>query len=457
MFKRSITILSAKNWLGCVSYSINITKPFRKFLERSGFIKNVATLTGGTVVAQMINLLSSPIIARIYTPEDLGNLSVYISIASIVGGIACLRYERAIPIPKDDNTAISLLALSLVITLWMAGVLWVILFLFNDQIILWINAPGLKPCLWLLPFSFMGMGIYQALSFWAIRMNAYDRIAQTKFSQSLGMVVIQIGLGLVNLKPAGLLIGDVVGRSCGISTLAISTWKVGKDAIRVVSAQRIMKAANQFRRFPLISTAAGLVNSVNLWFPPLITSSIYGAKVAGQLMLAQIVLGMPTVLLANSISQAYFGESAKVLKNTQKEQMPLFRKILFRLVVIGTPVYLLIAIITPWTFYYIFGDKWMDAALYVQIMTPMFVFQFIGSPLSAIQDILQRQDLQMVAEITRMALLFGAAFASSSGNLEPFYWILFMSVSTAVAYIISIYVSYITIRKHTNINDLTRI
>jgi O-antigen/teichoic acid export membrane protein len=434
-----------------LSFSRNLPRYFRDLFEKSGFIKNVAMLTGGTVAAQMVNLLSSPIIARIYSPEDLGTLSVYISIASIVGGIASLRYERAIPISKDDNTAINLLTLSLVIALAMAGVLGVVLLLFHDPITLWINAPALQPYLWLLPFSFIGIGSYQALNFYAIRKNAYDSIAKTKFSQSFGMVVIQIGLGLLNLKPAGLLIGDVVGRSCGISPLAILTWKQGKEVIKSVSAQRIMKAANQYRRFPFISTPAGLVNSVNLWLPPVITSSFYGTKVAGQLMLAQIILVIPTVLLANSISQAYFGESANVLKNTQTEQMPLFRKILLRLIIVGTPVYLIIAIISPLTFFYIFGDKWGDAALYVQIMTPMFIFQFIGSPLSAIQDVLQRQDLQMVAEIIRMALLFGAAFASKSGNFEPFYWILFMSLSTALAYMVSIYISYLTIKSHSRI------
>ena len=417
----------------------------RYFFIKSPFFRHVAILTGGTVIAQIINLIASPIIARIYRPEDLGNFSTYVSMVSILAVIACLRYETAIPLSKNDETAISLLILSFMIVFVMAGILGVILFIFSDQIVLLLNTPLLKPYLWLLPVSFMVMGIYQALSFWAIRMNEYGQIAKTKFYQSFGIAITQVSLGLIALKPAGLLIGDAVGRTCGVATLAILTWKQWKEIIRNISKNRIIKAAKEYRRFPFISTGANLLNSLNLYLPSLITTAIYGTGVSGQLMLSQIVLGIPSILFAGAISQAYFGESAKIAKNSPHEQMPLFRKTLFRLTIIGVLVYGFISITAPFIINLVFGEKWNDASLYIQISTPMFLFQFIGSPLSAIQDVLQRLDLQMMAQVSRMALLFGASFTSFYFSLEPVYWLILLSISMAVAYIFSIYISWITI------------
>ena len=415
------------------------------FFGKSTFFRNVAILTGGTVIAQIINLLSSPIIARIYRPEDLGNLSAYVSMVSILAVVACLRYDTAIPLPMDDETAISLLVLSFLIVLVLAGILWAILFIFSDQIVILINTPLLKPYLWLLPVSFMVMGIYQALSFWAIRMNAYGQIAKTKFYQSFGMAVTQVGLGLLTLKPAGLLIGDAVGRTCGVSALAILTWKKWKEIIKNISTDRIITAAKEYRRFPFISTGANLLNSLNLYLPSLITTAFYGTGVSGQLMLSQIVLGIPSILFAGAISQAYFGESVKIAKKSPHEQMPLFLKTLLRLTFVGLPVYGFIPIIAPLLINVVFGEKWNDAALYIQISTPMFLFQFIGSPLSAIQDVLQRLDLQMMAQLSRMVLLLGASFISWHFKLDPIYWFILLSISMTIAYTFSIYLSWITI------------
>lgn len=432
-----------------MSKLLNVIEQIRaKYLAQNSFLQNTSILVGGTILAQVLNLLAAPIITRIYEPKELGNLSVYISMASIIGVVACLRYETAIPLPNDDETAVCLLVLCLVIVPSIAVSVGLGILLLGDQITIWINAPMLRPYMWLLPLSILGMGIYQALNYWAIRTNVYGIIAKTKFSQTLGMIMSQISLGLLGLKPVGLLIGDVLGRSIGVITMATLAWQQGKDILKTVSFMKIISSANRYRRFPLIATGANLLNSLNLYTPFIITTAFYGTEISGKLMLAQIVLGVPSALLASAISQAYFGESTKIMRDNSSAQMALFRKMMIRLFLLGIPLYTLIAIIAPLTFHVIFGEKWYDTGTYVQMMTPMFIFQFVGSPLSVIQDVLERQDLQVLAQITRIVLLFCAAFYAWYGHLESTHWIFLMSISMVAAYIISIYISYRAIKEN---------
>jgi len=415
-------------------------------LRARGFLYNVVVLSGGTVIGQALVVLTSPIITRLYQPSDLGNLSVYISMASILGVIASWRYETAIPLPQDDETAANLLSLCLTIILAFTGFIGLIIFFFSERILDLVNAPVLRPYLWLLPFSFLAMGLYQVLNYWAIRMDAYISIARTKYSQSIGRVITQVTLGLLSRGPAGLLVGDLVGRSSGIYTLASLTWRRNRNIFRTISLKRMSQVAMRYRRFPLIAMGGNLLNSLNLYLPLLITTAFYGTQISGILMLSQTVLGIPSLFLANAISQAYFGESARILKNNPANQMNLFWKTFWRLSIIGTPAFLVISFLSPWLFR-IFGKGWNDSAIFVQYLTPMFIIQFIGSPLSAILDVLERQDLYVVGEVSRIITLGIAAYLGKTlyGN-EPTSWILLYSIVASIAYIISISLSWYAIR-----------
>ena len=64
---------------------------------QSEFIRNTLKLLTGTALSSAIGLLTLPIITRLYTAEDFGNYQLFYSIVIVLGGVACLKYELAIP------------------------------------------------------------------------------------------------------------------------------------------------------------------------------------------------------------------------------------------------------------------------------------------------------------------------------------------------------------------------
>ena len=79
---------------------------FKKLLK-SEFSRNVMTLLTGSVIAQFIPLLLTPILSRLFSPEEFGLFAFYISIITLFSAIATGRYELAILLPKDDKKAIN--------------------------------------------------------------------------------------------------------------------------------------------------------------------------------------------------------------------------------------------------------------------------------------------------------------------------------------------------------------
>ena len=54
------------------------------------FAADVLNLITGTTFAQVITILASPLLTRLYGPEAFGFLVLFTSIASIIGVIACM-------------------------------------------------------------------------------------------------------------------------------------------------------------------------------------------------------------------------------------------------------------------------------------------------------------------------------------------------------------------------------
>src|ERR1700689_4427028 len=69
------------------------------------FSHHVAVLGGGTALAQGFTLLFAPILTRLYTPDDVGRMGLYLAFAGFAGVAASLRYEVAIVSAVDDREA----------------------------------------------------------------------------------------------------------------------------------------------------------------------------------------------------------------------------------------------------------------------------------------------------------------------------------------------------------------
>ena len=104
-------------------------------LLKSEFNRNVLTLMTGTTIAQAIPIAITPILTRIYTPEDFGVFALFIAIASIFGTIVNGRYELAIMLTRKDEDAINIFALGFIITFVISLILLILVLVFNNYFV----------------------------------------------------------------------------------------------------------------------------------------------------------------------------------------------------------------------------------------------------------------------------------------------------------------------------------
>jgi len=147
-------------------------------IGQTPFTKNILVLMSGTTTAQIISLLVTPILTRLFSPEEFGNYALFITITSILSILISLRYELAIMLPKEEKDARSIVKLSLIISLIISSFLIIIIFVFNKQISILLSLEALHNWLYAVPVLLLSMGIYQIFNNYNNRINNYKDISK---------------------------------------------------------------------------------------------------------------------------------------------------------------------------------------------------------------------------------------------------------------------------------------
>ena len=88
----------------------------RSLIPQSAYARNVLTLMTGTSLAQAIPVAISPILTRLYSPEEFGLFALYMAVAMIVSVLVTGRYELAILLPRNEPDALHIAALAIIIS-----------------------------------------------------------------------------------------------------------------------------------------------------------------------------------------------------------------------------------------------------------------------------------------------------------------------------------------------------
>lgn len=381
-----------------------VMKRIYGYLPQSKFVRGVGMLAGGTAFGQGIVVLCSPLLTRLYTPEEFGILAIYTSILSLLTVVASLRYELAIPLPEDDETAANLLVLSILVAVLFSAAVGGGCYLVGAGMF---SVPqsylSALPYLWLLPLGVITAGAYNALSYWHTRRKEYAALSYTRMLQCCAQVLVQTGAGYGRFGSAGLIVGFVVGRFFGVGTL----WKKARLPQKCISAGLMVESLRAYRHFPLYNSASALINVLGTQAPPLLISSYFSMEATGQFSLTMRVLGLPAALVGQAVAQLYYPTAAGLAADADSARN-FTENVATTLLVLCFPVFAFLVLFGPTLFVVIFGPKWASAGEYAQMLSPWLMFSFVSSPLSTFVLVKGKQKQTLFITIYETVLRIGA-------------------------------------------------
>ncbi len=393
-------------------------KPELQAEARGAFLRAVVMLVSGTALAHGLTALALPVLSRLYSPADFGLLAVFSSCLAVIASAACLRYDVAIPLPERDEDALHLLGLALGCTLCVAAMVAIATLLAPGWIGAKLGQPSLSSYLWLLPIGVLLAGAYSAMQFWFVRQKGFAVLARTRVAQSAVSVGTQVGMGLLQPSPLGLLLGYVM--NMGIASINLGR-RLPRQLFRP-SWQRMHQLASEYSRFPKYSTFEALANTAAIQVPIVMIAAMAAPAEAGYLMMAMYVMQAPTALIGTAIGQVYLSGAADEFRNASLGAYT--AKILSGLLRAGLGPFLAIGILSPLLFGLLLGANWQRTGVLVSWMTPWFLMQFLASPISMALHVTGHQRRAFVLQVISLALrvlTVWAASALASSKLSEWY------------------------------------
>lgn len=363
----------------------------KKLKPKSEFARNVIVLMTGTTIAQAIPIAISPILTRLYSPEDFGIFALYMSISTFITVIVTGRYELAIMLPKKDSDAINIVAISLLIATLISLFTVIVICLFNNNIARILNSPSIANWLYFIPLTVLLTGIYQSLNYWNNRKKQYSLLAKNKVYQTTTTGVSNITMGATGNTYGGMIIGSILGQFISTFILFMKFLKYKKFKFSYIKKNKIIVLAKKYKKFPLINSLHAFINilkenSVNIFI-----ALKYSQSTLGYYFFMLRLMKLPSALLGSSLAQVFYREaSEKYHKNRNIQEMVFnFMKKLFFIAILPITFLFLFA---QDLFGFIFGEEWSVAGTYTKAISPYILFHFIASPLSMVPLIVNKQE-----------------------------------------------------------------
>jgi O-antigen/teichoic acid export membrane protein len=351
-----------------------------RILSRSGFAGNVVTLMTGTTIAQALPIALSPILTRFYSPEDFGALALYMAICGIISTVATARYELAIMLPKDEESAINIVALAIGMTAAISGLVLVVVTVFNAQLTALLGKKEIGPWLYFVPLSILLTGIYQSLNYWANRRSQYRRMANSRVLQSVGIVTTQCAGGLAGANAGGLIAGSLIGQVFATLQLARMTFRQDRALLRKITNGKCREMALRYINHPKYLVVSHGISSVYGQIPVFFISRFYSLIGTGHFSLAARMVDLPSTLIAAAIGDVFRQRAAEDF-NKYGRFDDVFEKTIARTALLGLPFFLGFIFFSEDIFALVFGETWRVAGEYARILAVSSYFGFVFTPI----------------------------------------------------------------------------
>ncbi|MEZ9036657.1 oligosaccharide flippase family protein [Vibrio cyclitrophicus] len=373
-------------------------------------IKNLALLLSSGFFAQIINILSIPIITRIYSSDDIGLLSLFMSIVIVISSFATFRLELAIPKQKNSKNY-NLISNIAVLSVSFISLFLVLICFFIDKIS------------FTLSLVIAGYSISNAIYIIGVYLfTSYGMFKSIGISNVLKAVIVnglQIGIGYIYQDDAK---GYALIFSAFIGTFLISLiilyklreeFKFSRKNNAFKSIGYVFKKEKDVMVF---STAQNLVNSVSFQSLTFFLGYFYNTSIVGMLTIAIKPMQVLSQQISEPFRQIFYNKAGEIIRQKQLISNYLFKTIASLFIIS-------IAAMSPFYFFSeeiiitIFGEKWVDAHVYCQTFSFLFALMIINPPATAYLNLINKNKVIFIVDAA--SLFFRVIFLLFFGINDP--------------------------------------
>lgn len=371
-------------------------------------LRGFSVLTGGSALAQIITLLGSIAIARLYDPSQVGTFAFVVGIVGTLTPLATLTLYAGIVPAQTEGEAYRLLRLGLASSLIGSGaslgaVGVAFLIGAEDRVV----SSGF---LLFVPVMLLISSAFSLAQQAAIRERAYSKVATRSVAQSASLVAAQVGLSRMQPAGIGLFLGDIVGRTVGVAALlgpCMSLWRRGGPG--APGGRVTMKRNSGILKHYL---PAVLLESSAAQLPLVLITIWFGTVAAGYMGLTYRVLVAPVALIGVAAGQVLLAESSQRSRDARPIDPQTLHRVIRWLSLISGVFAVGVVLLGPWLFSLLFGPEWIPAGVLARVVAVPVSIGLVWNPLSQMFVTYRRWRPFLVISLARGILVLGCGLVA---------------------------------------------
>ena len=382
--------------------------------------KNITKISTGTVIGQVISIVTLPVITRLYGAEIIGTWTVINSMANIVQNICDLGLSNSLMVCGEDEID-ELHTIVMRITFFLSLLLSFIVFLYYMYL-----GEGLKYsltiCFFLAAYAFTLREIntcYIILN----RNKKYDILMKNPMIRFTGSSIIAISLGVIGWKSLGYFIGTMMGQILTLLHMKRFLPKIKK----VPTLSCYHATISKYKNFVKYQMPASIMVTLRTELPNILIGALFGNTMLGYFSISQKLLTIPVTFLGQSLGKLFYQTIASMQREGKNISYFVNQNIKRGMLVSFIPMVILAAFgdVAVKIF---FGMDYAIGGMICRIIVYRSLFNFISSATQGIDIVLDKQQyvlytclLQTILAI--LSILVGF-YAFSSIYITSFFLVI---------------------------------
>ncbi len=410
-------------------------------IEIKKYYEDIAVMMKGNILAQVITVISLPIITRIFSPLEYGKFAYTLQLIGLLSIILAVRLETVLAMLTEEEKSKKVASIIPIVTILSSFIVYMIIQILSLNNI---KAENLKI---LERLEKDNLIIVLIISMIIVTSNGVQNYLQKKqdYKKSIKSEIMQKGsfafgaicLGyLVEPKEKILIYALLISyfiklimlyKSSSIKYFDIMELKL-KENIEILKS--IIK--------PALSTAISHGLLIITTFAPIyFIEKKYGAESLGQFTLAWGTVFLPSIFISNSIGQVYF-ERANYIHQKKDNISRLFEETIIKLMLTGIIPMAIVVIYGELIYTIIFGENWTESGKIASILS-------IAAYLCAISSAVDRTCLVVgkviygpIWHLLRAVMSIIICMTGHQADLEFYQFLIYFSSSITLLYLVDV-------------------
>ncbi|CAL2093082.1 lipopolysaccharide biosynthesis protein [Tenacibaculum sp. 190524A05c] len=359
----------------------------------------------GTIIAQVIAMIASIYIAKLYGEQAFGYLGLFISVSSILSIINTLQLDKCIVISKNVNEGKNwfnfLFLLITGIGFFNLGFFYIISDFFpninrNILIISIINSI-------ILSFNLVHESFFTFKKKFLTISNSKIFITLCNFSLQILLYSYLEFLGLI----FSFLITQIL--------ISIYYFSRNKEYLDIISVPKIKSEISSNSSIIKYLFPSNLINALANYTMPILLLAFFSIEQAGVYFFSVKILGAPLHLISSSVSQVYFQESSELKKRQKSELLKLTKKVAKFNAVIMIAIVIAINTLGIHLLESYFKNQWMNLRVFLFILSFLIIARSTFNPISSLIIVLDKNKTGLLFNcylllINLIAIYYGNVF-----------------------------------------------